>query len=92
MYFKLLSLDVVELERQQRLAPYEQVVQQANIPYKLTILTGNPGPTIVDYAQKQAVDLIIIGSRGLNALQEMMLGSVSHKVVQRVSCPTLIVK
>ncbi|EGR8654283.1 universal stress protein, partial [Listeria monocytogenes] len=33
-----------------------------------------------------------IGSRGLNSLQEMVLGSVSHKVMKRVNCPALIVK
>ena len=37
-------------------------------------------------------DLVIIGSRGLNSLQEMVLGSVSHKVVKRVKCPVHIVK
>ncbi|MGM0899696.1 MAG: universal stress protein [Bacillota bacterium] len=38
------------------------------------------------------MDLIIIGSRGLNALQSMVLGSVSHKVMKRASCPVMIVK
>jgi nucleotide-binding universal stress UspA family protein len=37
-------------------------------------------------------DLMIIGSRGLNSLQEMVLGSVSYKVIKRVQCPVLIVK
>jgi len=33
-----------------------------------------------------------VGSRGLNSLQEMVLGSVSHKIAKRVQCPVLIVK
>lgn len=53
------------------------------------MLYGEPGPSIVYYANKEQFDLVIIGSRGLNSLQEMVLGSVSHKVVKRVKCPVL---
>ncbi|RCK13159.1 universal stress protein [Bacillus licheniformis] len=49
-------------------------------------------PAIVSYANHHDVDIVIIGSRGLNTLQEMVLGSVSHKVAKRVKCPVLIVK
>ena len=59
---------------------------------KLKILHGEPGPTIIEYANKEKVEMVIIGSRGLNALQEMVLGSVSHKVVKRVHCPLMIIK
>jgi len=46
----------------------------------------------VKYANEQKVDVVVIGSRGLNTLQEVVLGSVSHKVMKRVHCPALIVK
>lgn len=42
--------------------------------------------------QKNKVDIVVIGSRGLNTLQEMVLGSVSHKVMKRVHRPAMIVK
>lgn len=35
---------------------------------------------------------VLVGSRGLNSVQEMVLGSVSHKIAKRVQCPVLIVK
>ncbi|MEC0703363.1 universal stress protein, partial [Bacillus spizizenii] len=53
---------------------------------------GEPGPTIVSYANENQFDMLIVGSRGLNSLQEMVLGSVSHKVAKRANCPVLIVK
>ncbi|CAH0275835.1 TRAP-T-associated universal stress protein TeaD [Peribacillus simplex] len=56
------------------------------------MLYGEPGSSIVYYANKEQFDLVIIGSRGLNSLQEMVLDSVSHKVVNRVKCPVLVVK
>ena len=67
-------------------------MKSSHLSYKLKLLHGDPGPAIVDYANKENFDLVVIGSRGLNSLQEMVLGSVSHKVVKRVNCPVLIVK
>lgn len=82
----------LELKRRQKLAPIEEVLRQGGAVYSVKFLHGEPGPTIIDYANKEKVDMVIIGSRGLNALQEMVLGSVSHKVVKRVNCPVLVVK
>ncbi|RWR09643.1 universal stress protein [Siminovitchia fortis] len=84
--------EVLEAERRKKLVPVEDVFVKGEIPYKLTILQGDPGPAIVEYANKSTCDMVIIGSRGLNTLQEMVLGSVSHKVAKRVESPVLIVK
>lgn len=75
-----------------KIAPIEEKIHFKNINCELKILHGYPGPTIIDYANKEKIDLLIIGSRGLNTLQEMLLGSVSHKVVKNVNCPVLVVK
>lgn len=80
------------MARRKRLVPVEEKLEAADVSYYVTILRGEPGPTIVDHANQKQVDLTIIGSRGLNSLQEMMLGSVSHKIAKRVKCPVLIVK
>jgi len=86
------SPESLELERRRKVEPIEQLVKEANVLAKITILKGAPGPEIVRYANEENVDLVVIGSRGLNALQQMVLGSVSHKVMKRVTCPALIVK
>ncbi|MGQ3481086.1 universal stress protein [Paenibacillus sp. F4] len=54
-------------------------------------LKGDPAHEILNYARDSEQQLIIIGSRGLSGIKEMMLGSVSHKVSQLSSCPVLIV-
>lgn len=82
----------IEMKRKQKLMPVQQELTEKNVNYRVTFVNGDPGPTIVDYANKNSVDLLIIGSRGLNALQEFVLGSVSHKVVKRAHCPVMIVK
>jgi nucleotide-binding universal stress UspA family protein len=78
--------------RVERMKTVEKIAEEAGVTYKLTILHGEPGPIIVEYINKNNFDIAIIGSRGLNGLQEFVLGSVSHKVAKRANCPVLIVK
>lgn len=86
------SNEALDYERRQKVRPVEELLIAEAITYEVKILHGEPGPTIVEYVNKQEADLVIIGSRGLNSLQEMVLGSVSHKVVKRVKAPVLVVK
>ena len=87
-----MDADAIQLEREQRMQLTVEKIKAAGVNSKTIILYGDPGPTIVEYANNQNFDLVVIGSRGLNALQEMVLGSVSHKVAKRVQCPVMIVK
>lgn len=82
----------LDLQRRKKLQPVEEAIAAENIKYRVEILHGTPGPAIVEYANEKQFDILVIGSRGLNSLQEMVLGSVSHKVVKRANCPVLIVK
>lgn len=86
------STEAIDIERRKKNSKVLQYLNQTNVNYKTTVLHGKPGPEIIKYANEQKVDLVVIGSRGLNALQEMVLGSVSHKVMKRVQCPALVVK
>jgi nucleotide-binding universal stress UspA family protein len=83
---------VVEEKRKMRLQPVTSLLNSENLNFKLEKLLGEPGPAIVDYANKNEFDVVVVGSRGLNGLQEMVLGSVSHKVAKRVKAPVMIVK
>lgn len=86
------SNEEVHIERRKLLVDVENLLNREGIKYEVKFLHGEPGPTIVDHANREKYDMVVIGSRGLNALQEMVLGSVSHKVAKRVSAPVLIVK
>ncbi|WP_138418432.1 universal stress protein [Aquibacillus sediminis] len=77
---------------EERFSTVEKKVKEANVSYKMKVLNGEPGPTVVEYVNKNQFDVVIVGSRGLNALQEMVLGSVSHKVAKRANCPVFIIK
>lgn len=86
------GIEALEISRRKKLLPIVEKLKENKISYEIKLLHGEPGPTIVEHANQSNFDLVVIGSRGLNALQEMVLGSVSHKVAKRVHCPVMIVK
>lgn len=65
-----------------------------DLPNKVdyVVLKGSPSEMILEYARNRDIDLIIIGSRGLSKIKELVLGSVSYNIVQHAQCPVLIAK
>ncbi|ORY06739.1 adenine nucleotide alpha hydrolases-like protein [Basidiobolus meristosporus CBS 931.73] len=56
-------------------------------------LTGiDPRTRIVDYVSSQDVYMLVLGDRGLNAMQSQILGSVSKHCIHSAPCPVLTVK
>ncbi len=53
---------------------------------------GDPASVILELAKQSKSDLIIVGSRGFGDLKNLIMGSVSHKVLQLAECPCMIVK
>lgn len=53
---------------------------------------GNPADVIVQEAEDSGADLIVVGTRGLNAAKRLVLGSVSTTVVHHAPCDVLVVR
>ncbi|UQZ85092.1 Stress response protein NhaX [Paenibacillus konkukensis] len=64
----------------------------SDVQASFAIEYGQPANTILNYANDNGFDFIIMGSRGLGTIREFFLGSVSHNVVQNSKVPVLIVK
>ncbi|MGC5328639.1 universal stress protein [Brevibacillus sp. SYSU BS000544] len=79
-------------KRNERIKPVLDLLVESAVQYKVKILHGEPGPTIIKLANEQDYDCVVLGSRELNNFQTFILGSVSHKVAKRAECPVLIVK
>lgn len=56
------------------------------------VVVGNVVDEIIDYSQKNGVDMIIIGTHGRKGLEKMMFGSVAEGVVKRSACPVLTIR
>ena len=53
--------------------------------------TGDPATTIIAVAKARAADLIVVGRRGLSDLAALLMGSVSHKLIQLADRPCLTI-
>ena len=71
--------------------PYMEQLRYAGSS-EVLIKTGNPASRILKVAHEEQVSIIIIGSHGKTNLAEMLIGSVSERVVRYASCPVLMVK
>jgi nucleotide-binding universal stress UspA family protein len=48
--------------------------------------------TMLDYAEEQEIDLIVVGTRGRSGIKKMLLGSIALGLVTHAACPVLVVK
>lgn len=64
----------------------------AGVPVESEIGTGEPAPTLIEMAQRQGCEAIIMGARGLGGLRAALLGSVSRAVLHVSQIPVTIVK
>ncbi len=84
-------LDPSEVERRREdLEEAQAFMSERGISVETTEAQGDPGDVVVEAAK--GADLVIVGSRGLNPLQRLLLGSVSSKVVHRAECDVLVVR
>lgn len=54
------------------------------------VLFGLPATMLVDYASKVPGAIIVMGRRGHSNLSELVLGSVSQRVIHKATCPVLL--
>ena len=70
----------------------EEIKKKAGLEIRTKILTGHISNTIIDFAAKEKVDLIVIGNVGRTGISKIkMLGSVSRNVSERAPCPVMII-
>jgi len=56
------------------------------------LLKGNPSLIILDFCKNGKYNLIIMGNRGIGKIKEIILGSLSSKILHNSTCPILLIK
>lgn len=73
-----------------RLTALVQRLAAMGLAARARLDTGSPFREIVRAAQEETADLVVMGAQGKTLLQEMVLGSVSEKVVRHARVPVLL--
>lgn len=79
-------------DAQELLKPYCDRLHQAGVQFEDRIIEGPAGKTIVEVAAIEKCNFIVMGTRGRSDLQGLLLGSVTHRVLQTAPCPVLVVR
>ncbi len=73
------------------LARLQEVLQRQSVSTETVQLNGAPIQHIIDQAKRIAADYIVMGSHGHTALYDLLVGSTTHGVLLRATCPVVIV-
>ncbi|HEY7362799.1 MAG TPA: universal stress protein [Methylomirabilota bacterium] len=64
----------------------------SDVPVVTAVESGMPvAERIVDYAERHAIDLIVLGTHGRTGVSRVLIGSVAERVVRTAPCPVLTV-
>ena len=70
----------------------EALFKAAGVPYEREILSGYPGPALLELTERHGCDAVVMGARGLGMVRSALLGSVSQAVLHDAKVPVTIVK
>lgn len=91
---KLLSelLENYKKERKDILSKCSEIATKKGVTIDTVLLQGNPTSIILEFIKKEKCDIVIMGSRGMGKFKEIILGSVSSKIVHHSSCPVMLIR
>ena len=76
----------------QRMETYQDRVAEAGPAVVMRIIRGTPFREIVDFAEIQQIDLIVMGTHGRTGMQHLLVGSVAERVVRLAPCPVMVTR
>ena len=75
-----------------RLRELARKIVPKGVGYTVSVCQGDPAREIVDSAERERIQLIVIATHGLTGWQHLVFGSVAEKVVRTSRCPVLTVR
>jgi nucleotide-binding universal stress UspA family protein len=85
-------LDDLERQAKQDLAQIVPEAEQAQLEVARVVAVGTPYRTIIETAEAQQVDLIVMATAGRTGFSRMVMGSIAERVVRTASCPVLTIR
>lgn len=74
------------------LSQAEKAHAKSGVTISTTTVSGDPADMICEVAEREGVDLIVIGNKGMTGAKRFLLGSVPNQVSHHAPCNVLIVK
>ncbi|MDW7731412.1 MAG: universal stress protein [Methanolobus sp.] len=84
--------ELLEQEANESTKSIGVMAEKESVPFEGVVLEGHPGPEIVQFAEEQGMDLIVMGTLGKRGLDHFLLGSVAENVIRNSKVPVLVVR
>lgn len=84
--------DVVKENIERELAPIADRLRAADFPVEVAVLDGDPVTVTEELAKECNADLVLLSTRGRNAVANVLLGKTAQRIVQHAPCPVLTVR
>lgn len=69
-----------------------ETIKGTPVDVKSFVVIGDPAEQIVHHAEKEDVDIVLMGSQGLSGIRRFLIGSVSNKVLHHSPKPVMVMK
>jgi nucleotide-binding universal stress UspA family protein len=79
-------------ERTRELEDARRYLSEMGREAELVVVPGAPADVLVEEADRRGADLMVVGRRGLNGAERLVMGSVSSKVARTAGCSVLIAR
>lgn len=85
-------LERMEKSGRSYLEDVEKIGEEAGVEVRVEVLVGIPHRQVLEFAARQEVDLIVIGTVGRKGPRRVLIGSVTERIIEHSSVPVLVVK
>jgi len=90
------DMQAIDKERKEAgltlLEPAKALLESAGVKFDIHVSMGSPAEVITKLAHEYHCNLIVMGTRGMGTIKNLLLGSVASKVIHLTETPLLLVK
>lgn len=83
---------IMKNDGQKAVSKIMKIGEVSGVEVRGVLLEGYPSSEIIDFAENNNIDLIVMGTLGATGLERFLIGSVAEKVVKGSKVPVLVVR
>jgi len=84
--------EIIRSEGEKAVFEVKKIGEASGVDVKEVVLDGYPSNAIIDFAENNNIDLIVMGTLGKTGLDKLLIGSVAEKVVRGSKVPVMVVR
>ncbi|MFY1113374.1 MAG: universal stress protein [Methanosarcinaceae archaeon] len=89
---KEMIYEVMRKDGEKAVSKIKKLGEASRVEVKEVILDGYPSSEIIDFAENNNIDLIVMGTLGKTGLEKFLIGSVAEKVLRGSKVPVMVVR